>query len=233
MKGKKGRPLAVCLLSGGMDSCVAAAIAARRYELACLHLDYGQLTEPREHRAFHDIADFYRVPRARRLVLRVEHFTRIGGSSLTDRSLPVPRADFARRGVPSTYVPFRNAHILAIAVSWSEVIGAKRIFIGAIERDGSHYPDCRASFLDAFNRAVALGTKPGSGIRVLAPLLEMTKADVVRLGVRLGAPLRLTWSCYTSNGPEPCGVCDSCAFRRRGFQIAGVGDTLCNTLSPN
>lgn len=205
---------------------MAAAIAARRYGLACLHLDYGQLTEPREHRAFHEIADFYRVPASLRLVLRADHFTRIGGSSLTDRSIAVPSADLSRKSIPSTYVPFRNAHILAMAVSWAEVIGAKRIFIGALEEGGSGYPDCRGSFIEAFNRAVTLGTKPGSGIRILAPLLRMTKADVVRRGTRLGAPFHLTWSCYTSNGPEACGACDSCALRLRGFRAAGVRDAV-------
>ena len=209
-----------------MDSCVAVAMAARRYDLACLHLDYGQLTEPREHKAFHDIADFYRVPAARRLVLLADHFARIGGSSLTDRSMPIPEADLSRRGVPSTYVPFRNATILAMAVSWAEVIGAKRIFIGALEEDGSGYPDCRGVFIEAFNRAAALGTRRGAGIRVVAPLLRATKADVVRRGVRLGAPFYLTWSCYASNGPEACGVCDSCALRLRGFREAGVPDPI-------
>lgn len=220
------RPLAVCLVSGGMDSCVVAATAARRYDLACLHLDYGQLTEPREHRAFHEIADFFRVPVARRLVLRADHFTRIGGSSLTDRSIAVPPADLSRKNVPSTYVPFRNAQILAMAVSWAEVIGAKRIFIGALEEDGSGYPDCRASFIAAFNRAIALGTRPGTRIMVVAPLIRMTKAEVVKRGVRCGAPFVLTWSCYTSNGPEACGACDSCALRLRGFRDAGVVDPV-------
>lgn len=232
MPGNSSRPLAVCLVSGGMDSCVAAAMAARRYILACLHLDYGQLTEPREHRAFHEIADLYRVPASRRLVLRTDYFTRIGGSSLTDRSIVVPAADLSRKSVPSSYVPFRNAHILAMAVSWAEVIGAKRIFIGALEEDGSGYPDCRGSFIKAFNRAIALGTRPGSRIRILAPLIHITKADVVRRGTRLGAPLHLTWSCYTSNGPEACGICDSCALRMRGFGAAGVEDPIPYSSKP-
>lgn len=226
MKGRGARPLAVCLVSGGMDSCAAAAMAARRYNPAFLHLDYGHLTEPREHRAFHEIADFFRVPVSRRLVLRADHFARIGGSSLTDRSIPVPPADLSRKSIPSTYVPFRNAHILAMAVSWAEVIGAKRIFIGALEEDGSGYPDCRASFIAAFNRAVTLGTRPGAGIRVVAPLIHTTKAGVVTMGIRHGAPFGLTWSCYTSNGPEACGACDSCALRLRGFREAGVEDPV-------
>lgn len=226
MKNAGNRPLAVCLVSGGMDSCVAAAVAARRYRLAFLHLDYGQLTEPREHLAFHSIADFYRVPASRRLILRVDHFSRIGGSSLTDRAIAVPPADLSRKGIPSTYVPFRNAQLLALAVSWAEVIGAKRIFIGALEADGSGYPDCRASFIAAFNRAIALGTKPGSGIRVVAPLIRLTKAGVAKRGARLGAPFHLTWSCYTSNGPEACGACDSCALRMRGFREAGAPDPV-------
>ena len=222
------RPPAVCLVSGGLDSCVVAAMAARSHTLAFLHLDYGQLTEPRERRAFRAIADFYRVHAALRLVLRTDHFARIGGSSLVDRSMRVPDADPSRRSVPSTYVPFRNATILAMAVSWGEVIGAKRIFIGALEEGGSGYPDCRGSFIDAFNRAIVLGTKPGAGIRVVAPILHMTKAGVIQRGMRLGAPLHLTWSCYTSNGPEPCGACDSCVLRLRGFREAGIPDVIGN-----
>ena len=223
MRAKK---IAVVLVSGGMDSCVTAAMARRGYALALLHVNYGQRTERRELRAFREIADFYEIPGDRRLVLNVEHFRLIGGSSLTDRRITVPKADLGRKGVPSTYVPFRNANILAMAISWAEVIGAKRVFIGAMEEDCSGYPDCRESFFKDFNRAVARGTRPGSGIRVETPIIHMTKADIIRWGMNHAVPFHLTWSCYTSNGPKACGVCDSCALRRRGFRQAGFDDPI-------
>jgi 7-cyano-7-deazaguanine synthase len=226
MRTITGRPLAVCLVSGGLDSCVTAAMAARRYDLALLHVNYGQLTEKRELKAFREIADFFKVPSARRLVVDAGYLKAMGGSSLTDRRLEVPAADLKRKSVPSTYVPFRNANLLAIAVSWAEVIGSKRIFIGAMERDSSGYPDCRRVFYDSFNKAIRLGTKPGSGVRVETPLIGGSKADVVRWGIRHGAPLHLTWSCYRSNGPVACGMCDSCVLRRRGFRQAGCEDPI-------
>jgi 7-cyano-7-deazaguanine synthase len=209
-----------------LDSCVCAAIAKRRYSLAFLHVKYGQLTETRELKAFRDVADFYSVPKSLRLVVDVGYFKKIGGSSLTDRRVKIPKADLQRRGVPPTYVPFRNANILSMAVSWAEVIGARRIFIGAMEEDSSGYPDCREAFYSAFNKAVKLGTKPGSGIKVEAPLIHKSKTEVVALGLKNGAPLHLSWSCYKSNGPAACGVCDSCALRLRGFRQAGAEDAI-------
>lgn len=223
---KPARATAVCLVSGGIDSCVTAAMARRRYELALLHVKYGQLTQRRELKAFNDIADFYHIPPERRLVVAIDHLKTIGGSSLTDLSLRVPAADLKRKGVPSTYVPFRNANILSMAVSWAEVIGARRIFIGAMEEDSAGYPDCREAFYQAFNRAVTLGTRPDSGIRIETPIIHMSKAEVVGWGARHGVPLDLTWSCYSSNGPEACGRCDSCALRLRGFREAGFGDPI-------
>jgi len=225
MGGRSGG-IAVCLVSGGLDSCVTAAVARTRYKLALLHVRYGQLTERRELRAFNEIAGFYRVPIERRLVVSVDHLKHIGGSSLTDRALSVPNADLKRREIPSTYVPFRNANILSIAVSWAEVIGATRVFIGAMEEDSSGYPDCREIFYQAFNRAIRLGTKPGSKIRIETPIIHMSKSEVVKLGFRLGAPLHLTWSCYRSNGPLACGTCDSCALRLNGFREAGFKDPI-------
>ncbi|MEJ2744132.1 MAG: 7-cyano-7-deazaguanine synthase QueC [bacterium] len=224
---------AVCLVSGGLDSCVCAAIAKRRYSLAFLHVKYGQLTETRELKAFRDVADFYSVPKSLRLVVDVGYFKKIGGSSLTDRRVKIPKADLQRRGVPPTYVPFRNANILSMAVSWAEVIGARRIFIGAMEEDSSGYPDCREAFYSAFNKAVKLGTKPGSGIKVEAPLIHKSKTEVVALGLKNGAPLHLSWSCYKSNGPAACGVCDSCALRLRGFRQAGAEDAIAYKVGPN
>lgn len=224
---------AVCLVSGGLDSCVCAAIANRRYSMALLHVKYGQLTEARELKAFHDIADFYSVPQSLRLVVDVGYFKKIGGSSLTDRRINIPKANLHRHGVPTTYVPFRNANILAMAVSWAEVIGAHRIFIGAMEEDSSGYPDCREAFYTAFNRAIKLGTKPGSRIKVEVPLIHRSKAEVVALGLKRGAPLHLSWSCYKSNGPAACGGCDSCALRLRGFRQAGVEDAIAYKSCPD
>ncbi|MCX6350135.1 MAG: 7-cyano-7-deazaguanine synthase QueC [Candidatus Aureabacteria bacterium] len=220
------KELAVCLVSGGMDSCVSAAMAGQKYRLALLHVNYGQLTEKRELQAFHDIADHFRVPENLRLAVDVGHFKKIGGSSLTDRSLEIPRAELGRKSIPSTYVPFRNANILALAVSWAEVIGGRHIYIGAMEEDSSGYPDCREEFYQAFNRVIRAGTKPETRIAVETPLMHLTKAEVVRWGMKNGAPFHLTWSCYKSDGPKACGVCDSCALRMRGFQQAGYQDPI-------
>lgn len=217
------RDLAVVLVSGGMDSCTAAAIANQQHELAFLHLNYGQRTEERELKAFNDIADFYRV--GRRLVVNIQHLAQIGGSSLTDRSIEVQEADLQRKEIPTSYVPFRNAHILSIAVSWGEVLGASKIFIGAVEEDSSGYPDCRREFYDAFNKAVDLGTKPSTHIEIVTPIIHLKKSEIVRKAIALNAPLELTWSCYRSEDVA-CGVCDSCALRLRGFQQAGEGDPI-------
>ena len=214
---------AIALVSGGMDSCVAAAVAAKDYELALLHVDYGQRTQRRELRAFEEIADFLGVER--RLVADISYLGRIGGSSLTDPNMHVEAADLDREGIPTSYVPFRNTHFLAIAVSWAEVIGARKIFIGAVEPDSSGYPDCREVFYEAFNELIRAGTKPETEIEVVAPLIQMKKAEIVGLGIELDAPLHLTWSCYKSND-VPCGECDSCALREKGFKEAGVADPI-------
>ena len=204
-----------------MDSCVAAAVAAQDHDLGFLHVNYGQRTERRELRAFEEIADFYGV--SRRLVVDARCLSAVGGSSLTDASMPVPEADVDRWEVPTTYVPFRNAHLLCIGVSWAEALGARKVYVGVEVESG--YPDCSAGFIEAFNRAVTAGTRPGSGIEVVAPLVAMKKAGVVRLWMALGAPLHLTWSCYRSEGLA-CGRCDSCALRLRGFRLAGVKDLI-------
>jgi 7-cyano-7-deazaguanine synthase len=218
---EKGK--AVVLVSGGMDSCVTAAIAAQTHALAFFHASYGQRTERRERKAFDDIADFYGV--RERLVARLDHFRQIGGSALTDPSIAVPEADLARRNIPPSYVPFRNAHFLAVGVSWAEVIGARKVFIGAVWEDSSGYPDCRPEYYRAFNELVRLGTRPGSGIEIVTPVIGLEKHEIVRRGIELGAPLHLTWSCYQSE-EEACGACDSCALRRRAFARAGVEDPI-------
>lgn len=222
--------LAVVLVSGGMDSCVTAAIAHENYNLAFLHLSYGQRTEQRELKSFNDIADFYNA--RHRLVVDVDHLKRIGGSSLTDRSMEVQKADLDRTGIPTSYVPFRNAHLLSIAVSWGEVLGASRIFIGAVEEDSSGYPDCRKEFYDAFNKVIALGTKPETLLNIETPVIGMKKAEIVRKGMELGAPFGLTWSCYQREDVA-CGVCDSCALRLRGFQMAKIHDPLSYAVIPS
>lgn len=223
------RELGVVLVSGGLDSCVCAAEAARLGDLALLHVNYGQRTQAREQQAFERIADHYQVPADRRLVAGVDHLARIGGCSLTDPALPVetglPDEKEGHRAVPSTYVPFRNAHILAIGVSWAEVLGARALYIGAVEEDSSGYPDCRAVFFRAFQKAVDLGTRPETTIAIRTPLIELDKGQIVRRGFELGAPLHLTWSCYV-NEDRACGLCESCRLRLRGFARAGAADTI-------
>ncbi len=217
------REKAVVLVSGGMDSCVTAAIAHTECELAFLHLNYGQRTQQRELKAFNNIADFYNV--RERLVVDVGYFSQIGGSSLTDTRISVSKADLESQEIPSSYVPFRNGNILSIAASWAEVIGAGKIFIGAVEEDSSGYPDCREDFFRPFEKALNLGTKPQTRLRIITPLIHLAKADIVRKGLELNAPLELTWSCY-QNEDKACGICDSCALRLRGFEQAGVEDPI-------
>lgn len=223
---------AVVLVSGGMDSCVTAAIAAAQgCDLFFLHVNYRQRTERRERQAFHDLADYYKVPPGRRLECSIDHLAAIGGSSLTDASMPVEEANLSRKGIPTSYVPFRNAHLISVAVSWAEVIGARRIYIGAVFEDSSGYPDCRPEYYAAFNEVIRLGTASGD-IRIETPIIHMTKSQIVRTGLQLGAPLHLTWSCYQSEDLA-CGICDSCALRLRGFQQAGVEDPIPYRVRPS
>jgi len=215
---------AIVLVSGGMDSCVTAAIAKNAAnDLAFLHISYGQLTERREREAFNDIADFYRVEK--RIDVSIEHLAKIGGSSLTDETIAVTEADLESKEIPSSYVPFRNANMLAIATSWAEVIQAGAIYIGAVAEDSSGYPDCRPEFFDAFQQTIDAGTKPGTTIEIRTPIIHLSKADIVKKGIDLGAPLHLTWSCYRSDDVA-CGTCDSCALRLRGFELAGTKDPI-------
>jgi 7-cyano-7-deazaguanine synthase len=255
------KPKAVVLLSGGMDSCVTAAIARETHELALLHASYGQRTEARERRAFDEIADFYGV--RERLTVRLEHFSQIGGSALTDPRIAVPEvaqpllavpgSGHAQPGmaapklaeeeraapsaplgagrsgcatsIPITYVPFRNAHFLSIAVSWAEVIGASAVFIGAVAEDSSGYPDCRPEYYRVFQELVRAGTRPETNIAIVTPVIHLRKSEIIRQGIRLGAPLHLTWSCYQF-GEEACGACDSCMLRQRAFAEAGAADPI-------
>jgi len=223
-------PLAVVLLSGGLDSCVTAAIAARSHRLAFLHLNYGQRTQAREAKAFQDLADSFGV--AHRLVIDADHLSRMGGSSLTDTRMEVAPANLGSQEIPSSYVPFRNANILAMATSWAEVLGAHAVFIGAVSEDSSGYPDCRPEFFEAFNRVIAAGTRPETRITIQTPIIHLAKAEIVKTGLELHAPLHLTWSCYQSED-EACGVCDSCALRLRGFARAGVADPIPYRVRPD
>jgi 7-cyano-7-deazaguanine synthase len=219
-----GPQLAVCLVSGGMDSCVTAAIAQEETdELAFLHVSYGQRTEKRERESFEAIADHFNV--TSRLVISLEQLEHIGGSSLTDNSIPVTAANLSAPGIPSSYVPFRNAHLLSAAVSWGEVIGANAIYIGAVAEDSSGYPDCRPEFYDAFQTVLDVGTKPETHITIRTPVIAMRKSEIVSRGIELGAPLHLTWSCYQQS-ELACGNCDSCALRLRAFREAGATDPI-------
>jgi len=213
---------AVVLLSGGMDSCVCAALAARDYDAAAVHVSYGQRTEDRERESFLAICDALGIQD--RLVVRNEALRAIGGSALTDREIAVPEAHAIGKEIPITYVPFRNAHLLAVAVSWAEVLGARKVYIGAVEQDSSGYPDCRPAYYEAFNRVVQAGTKEGT-IEIVTPLIALRKQEIVRLGLELGAPFHLTWSCY-SREDRACGACDSCVLRLRAFREAGATDPI-------
>ena len=219
-----GKRVAIILVSGGMDSCVTAAIANdENDDLAFLHISYGQRTEARERKAFNDIADFYEVEK--RLDISIEHLTKIGGSSLTDNTIEVTEANLKSKDIPTSYVPFRNANMLSVAVSWAEVIGANSIYIGAVAEDSSGYPDCRPEFYDAFQKTIDAGTKPETQIEIRTPIIHLNKAEIVKKGIELGAPLKLTWSCYRSEDLA-CGTCDSCALRLRGFEQAGEKDPI-------
>ena len=212
----------VVLLSGGMDSCVCAAMAAREQEAAAVHISYGQRTEERERKAFVGICD--RLGIRDRLMVRNEALKAIGGSALTDQDIEVPESSVIGQDIPVTYVPFRNAHFLAVAVSWAEVLGATEVYIGAVEHDSSGYPDCRPAYYKAFNEVVKAGTKEGL-IRIVTPLIGMKKSEIVMRGLELGAPFDLTWSCY-SREDRACGVCDSCVLRLRAFREAGAQDPI-------
>lgn len=220
--GQSGKSRAIVLLSGGMDSSVCATLAARDHEAAAVHISYGQRTEERERQSF--LAICQRLKIHDRLMVRNEALQAIGGSALTDEAIDVPEAENVGHSIPVTYVPFRNAHFLSVAISWAEVLRAEKVYIGAVEPDSSGYPDCRPAYYKAFNEVVKMGTKEGR-IEIVTPLIAMRKAEIVRLGLELGAPFDLTWSCY-SREDRACGICDSCALRLRAFEAAGIPDPI-------
>jgi 7-cyano-7-deazaguanine synthase len=221
---------AIVAVSGGMDSCVTAAVASLEYDPAFIHINYGQRTEARELKAFNDIADYYKVDN--RMVIDMGYLARIGGSSLTDTGIEVSQADLLNKSIPSSYVPFRNANILSACVSWAEKLGSEAVFIGAVADDSSGYPDCRPEFFELFEKLAQTGTKPSTKIKIVTPIINYNKKDIVVKGVELNAPLHLTWSCYKDE-EKACGRCDSCAFRLRGFQMAGVEDPIPYAEKPN
>lgn len=223
------KPKGVVLVSGGMDSLVLAAFATRESEISLLHVNYGQRTEEKELACFHAVADHLKI--RERMVVDIGYLRSIGKSALTDPSVDVPPADPGRQGVPATYVPFRNAHFLCIAVSWAETIGATNIYIGAVWADSSGYPDCRPEFYEAMNEAIRRGTKDERRIRVKAPFVNLKKKDIVLIGKSLGVPFEHTWSCYR-DGEKACGRCDSCALRQKAFDEAGVPDPLAYEVRP-
>ena len=224
------KDIAVIAVSGGLDSCVTAAIAKQEFELAFAHFNYRQRTEKRELKAFNDLADFFNVDK--KLIVDILHLSEIGGSSLTDKKIEVSPADLLSKEIPTSYVPFRNANILAACVSWAEVLKAKAVFIGAVQEDSSGYPDCRADFFSAFEKMVQLGTKPSTCLEIKTPIINLTKKEIIKLGMELKAPFHLTWSCYKSED-KACGVCDSCALRLQGFKQAGFEDNILYDVKPN
>ncbi len=219
------KDLAIVLVSGGMDSCVTAAIANSQYQLALLHVNYGQRTEARELKAFHDIASYYHIPKDGILISNIDYLSKIGGSSLTDLRMNVQAAQPNSNEIPTSYVPFRNTLFLTIAVSWGEVIGARKIYIGAVEQDSPGYPDCRPIYYEAFNKLIKAGTKPTTCIEVETPLIKKTKSEIVQMGISLNAPLHLSWSCY-KNTDKACGVCHSCFLRLKAFKEASANDSI-------
>ncbi|TDJ55556.1 MAG: 7-cyano-7-deazaguanine synthase QueC [Ignavibacteria bacterium] len=224
------KDIAVIAVSGGLDSCVTAAIAEQKYEIAFAHFNYGQKTEKRELKAYNEIADFYNVDK--RLIIDYSHLSKIGGSSLTDQNIEISQADLKSKEIPISYVPFRNANLLSACVSWAEVLKAETVFIGAVFEDSSGYPDCRPLFFKAFEEMIDLGTKPETSIKIVTPIIHLSKAEIIKKGVGIKAPIHLTWSCY-QNEDSACGVCDSCAFRLRGFQQVGIEDPITYNVKPD
>lgn len=215
---------AVILLSGGMDSAVTTAIAkSEGYELDCLHINYGQKTQTRELKQFKELCDHFGAKN--RLVTDIKFLTQIGGSSLTDDNIVISDADLDSKSIPSSYVPFRNANILAIATSWAEVLRADALFIGAVYEDSSGYPDTRRDFFDDFEKVIDKGTKPETNIKIITPIIDMSKDEIISRGLELGVPFEKTWSCYKNNDLA-CGKCDSCGLRLRAFGRLGMEDPL-------
>lgn len=218
--GKK----AVCLLSGGMDSSTLAYYArSLGYEIYALHFMYGQRTEKKELACAKAVAES--LDTAEFLKIALTHFSLIGKSSLTDKSMKVEDFEEGDPSLPNTYVPFRNANLLSIATSFAEARGAGAIFIGVQSSDYAGYPDCRPEFIEAFQKVIDIGTSDGTAIRLMSPFVKMNKTAIIRTGIDLGVPYELTWSCYKNN-EKACGRCSSCHFRLEAFANAGIEDPL-------
>lgn len=216
---------AIVLVSGGMDSaCVAAIAASEHQELAFLHITYGQNTAAKERECFEKICEHYQIPENKRMVIDISFLREIGGSSLTDDKIEVSKYEGDSNVIPSSYVPFRNTHIIASAVSWAEVLKVDEIYIGANEEDSPGYPDCRPAYYEAYNKLIQAGTKEGK-ISIKTPIIQLKKSEIIQKAIELKAPLELTWSCYESNDLA-CGVCDSCALRLRGFKELSLEDPI-------
>ena len=222
MKKADEKPLAVVLVSGGMDSATALGISASEgNRIALIHFDYGQRNRIRERTAFDALAEHFKAERT--LIVPMDFLKIIGGSALTDENIPVPKEMPAKGEIPATYVPFRNGIMLAVAAAWAEVIGASKIFTGFVEEDSSGYPDCREIFVNAMEKAINLGRRPEGKVEIIAPLLHKTKAEIVSIGTKLKIPYELTWSCYLG-GEYHCGKCPACRLRKKAFIEARIKD---------
>lgn len=215
------KDLVVVLLSSGMDSTVCASIASQKYRLAFLHFQYGQKAQKKELECFYKLVEFFKPEKFH--IVSLSFFKTFGGSSLTSDELEIPEQTV--EGIPSTYVPFRNGIFLSIAAAWAEVIGAKKIFIGVNEIDFSGYPDCKEEFIKVLNQAINIGTKPETQIKIETPVIKLSKKEIVELGIKLGTPFHLTWSCYKGN-EKACGKCESCKLRLKAFKEAGIQDPI-------
>jgi 7-cyano-7-deazaguanine synthase len=212
---------AVVLLSGGLDSATALYWArARGYQCSCLIFDYGQ----RHRKEIQCARKIAAAAKSKAVVLPIQFPWK--GSALTDRKIRIPKNALGKTKIPATYVPARNTVFLSFAAACAETVGAHAIVIGANAVDFSGYPDCRPAYYRAMRNAIRKGTKTGvegKSITILTPLIQKTKPQIIRLGIRLGVPYRLTWSCY-QGGKSPCGLCDSCLIRADGFRRAGFLD---------
>jgi len=215
--------IAVCIISGGMDSALSAKIAQNEdYEIVALHFSYGQRTEAKEVECFRKVAASVNAVKSYEIDL--PFFEQIGASALTDKNIDVPTGGI-EEGVPVTYVPFRNGIFLSIAAAVAEKHGAKALFIGVVEEDSSGYPDCRESYIEQMQKAINMGTKEETNLTIKMPLVALKKSQIVQKSLEMSVPLEDTWSCYKEE-QRACGMCDSCRLRLNGFQEAGVVDPI-------
>ena len=214
---------AVCVMSGGMDSTLAAYMMKKDgYEIIAVHFNYDQRTQAKELDCFYEICEDLKVEE--KYVLDLDFFKQLGASALTDKNIEVP-TNGVEEGVPVTYVPFRNGIFLSMAAAIAEKEGAEAIVIGVVEEDSSGYPDCRESYIQSMQESINLGTKDETKINIKMPLVHLQKSQIVQKSLDLEVPLHLTWSCY-KNEDSACGVCDSCRLRLNGFEKAGVKDPI-------